>query len=342
MNNIRHLGFSKDLRKLYCKINDSRIEECYLKFASLYNKNFSDWIISGAKSESIKNQKVYDAIKLLAKIRQEVPYGAKLDPSYIVKNIAFDNNVLVPVLWSFFNIMDNVQVSHILEPFKDLIITINNVLPQKTEGIDGKIIEQEKSDSIDGLANLYNEFENTKIEIYPTKTKKHTLVQKRTAMFLYLLNRFSSDIASACESAGLNDLAVEFKKNILAKPIHAGIDRFIELTPLPPNIYLAAKKMTDYCMSHSDIGLGDYNHDYIEINFLYYVGSISQDEFREIYTKHQEERDPLSSIYSGTDDKMPGIDSKGKITYSTRLNPDYLSMLSVFFVEFQKKLKLPV
>jgi hypothetical protein len=343
MNNKNtYIDFSRDLRELYCKINDHRIEGCYLKIASLYNKVFSDWIVSGVKQESIKNQKVYEAIKLLAKIRQEVPYGGKLDSSYVVKNIAFENSTLVPVLWSFFNILNDVRVSSILAPFKDLIITINKILPQKKEEVDQKIIEGEMASSIDGIIDLYNIFENSKIEVYPSKTKKNTLIQKRTAMFLYLLNRFSNDISSACEIAGLHDLAAEFKKNILAKPIHAGIGRFIEISPLPPSNYSAARKMVDYCMGHSDIGLGDYNHDYIELHFLYYIGSISQEEFGDIYRRHQEERDPIESIYSGSDNKISGIDSGGKITYNIRLDPNYLSMLSVFFVEFQSKLKLPV
>jgi len=341
LNNSLYQQFSNDLMDLYCKIKHPAIKSCILRFAVVSIDSFIEWLNKKPVSiEGIKNQNVYNALRFLAKLRKSTPFGHKLEHSYIVSNILFDNTNLVSSLTTFDNLLGDVRVSNILSPFSDLISTIRQSIPYKTKPSDKEQLQQNE-EVLNDLLSIYKTYHSS-YDISPElKIKKPSTYTLRSNMMHYLLQRFSGEIANACMVSGLDDLASKFRGGILYKPPQSGIGTIMNLKPLSIRQIEVAKKIVDRPWKFSDMKWANYNYDYIDLVFLNNAGALSNEDFYAIQKEHGEKRDPKLYLSEPDGEQYPGIEKGEKVNIDSRLNVEYLSMLSIFFVEFQSKLKIP-
>lgn len=336
--------FVKDLQQLYCKTKNTKIESSYIKMAALLGHSFIEWLndknSQKSISQKIKNEEVYNTLKFLAQILQSG--GGKIDKPYVVRAVTNDTYI-ISVIISLSSILNDVRVSNILLPFRGVIDEINKIFHIETKNTaeDQKVIDAKNNNVLNGVLSIYKFYEESDIgeEISVEKKKKISLYDKRFGIMRYLLNRFSRDLSAAALSSGLKEISNKFDSGILAKNANSGIGRMIEINPLSSYQYHTVIKMVDSAWNSPDPKYYDYNHDNIQLNLLRSAESIGSEDFYKIYEKYEENKDPLLNISS---DKIPGIDSLGKINNNVLLNPEYIHMLTVFFVEFQSRLNIPV
>lgn len=344
MNNKNtYIDFSKDLLCLYRKIKHSEIEECYIKIASSLHKHFFDWILNKSKPNflsKIKSENTYNCLKLLSQIRKQVPYGSKLDNSFIVKNILFENQNLVSTLWSLKDVLRDVRVSGVLSQFEDLIISINNVIAPK-EDVDPKIKIQKNNDVVDDIIEIYKEYEDDDSAVSPENAPKLSLNQKRSNMLRLLLSRFSNNIASSYEKNGMTDVAAAIRGGVLAKYPSYGIDLIIDSKKedmVSSSGLFSIKSLVDqiYKKQYDERWL-DYNYSLIDVTFLKEAGIMSKSDFFDIIYNYEKDRNILNKLDSKR--MVDPIRHEPESAYvDQRMNPKYIYLLCTFFVTFSNKI----
>lgn len=344
MNNKKaYIDFSRDLLGLYRKIKHSEIEKCYIKVSSSLHRHFSDWILNKVKPnflDKIKNENTYNCLKLLSQIRKEVPHGSKLDHSFIVKNILFENQNLVSTLWSLKDILRDVRVSGVLSQFEDLIISINNVIPPK-EDIDPKIKLQKNNDIVDDIVEIYKEYEDDDSAVSSEKSQKLSLSQKRSNMLRLLLSRFSNNIASSYERNGMTDVATAIRSGILAKYPSYGIDLIIDSKKEDmvnsSGLFAINSLVNQIYKKQYDERWLDYNYSLIDITFLKEAGIMSRSDFFDIIYNYEKDRNIINKL-DGKRMVDPISHKFEGIYVDQRMNPKYIYLLCSFFVIFSNKI----
>jgi len=84
--------------------------------------------------------------------------------------------------------------------------------------------------------------------------------------------------------------------------------------------------------------------DLVEIDLLQKAGSLNEEDVYKFKEAYESQKNAMDFI-GGDDDvfvsELPGIDTENKITNNTRMNPDYIYMLAMFFFFMQKSLRIP-
>jgi len=198
-----------------------------------------------------------------------------------------------------------------------------------------------------GPGGKKNDFEKSRF-------RKPTLSKQREEMFVYLFKRFSNELSDAFDSVDLPELAQKTRDGILGVPPPIGIGEYIELNPISDSQMKECKKMSDYVFQYPSKKNANYLHDLVEIQLLQHAGSIKQEDvykFKEAYERQRNVLDYVKDEEFGSAESQQGqgqglgqghgLGTEGIITTNTRLNPDYIYMLSVFFMFMQRGLKIP-
>lgn len=322
-----------DILKLYCSIKHPSLELLFLKMANVDANLFYSWLLRNKNiKSSLKNQSVYDAFDLLGQLRNTFSYGSKIDLSTIVRTVHEHSRYLesIPVIVTLSQISDP-SIQEVVNPFRDIIDFISSAM--KTAGVDIDIVTQD-------INSIKNRFIGSTTEDESKQVVKETIGSQRKKMFHFLLTRFTEEVSSAADSSGLNELASAVRSGALSKPANMSLSKVINLTKFDPNNVETARRLVDYVYKNYDPRMSDYNHDVVEVTMLNKAGSLTKEDIDQLRTKYEEKKD-ITKYLEEDDTKYPGLDAGDMVTFDKRLNPDYLLMLSSFFVIFQMKLKMP-
>ena len=275
--NALYNQFGKDLLQLYCKVKDPVLEDAFIRFAS--EVGFPQWLRNNRKEilGKIGNASIYDAFDILVDI-QGADFGS--DPSApgkgaslgdLWKRFQASSNSMraIPVIQTFSSLIDNPSFKTILEPFRNSILFISKWLKEPTNLNDVEKARKKEDDQrvAEDLKIINNMFATQGTEEAP-RVRIPSVKQQRKDMFVYLLTRFSEEIASAFENAGLIEEAGKFRSKVLAISLKEGVGSIIEFKMLSLGQENVIKYMVDYVWKHPDIRWGNYNHDLIEVTFL--------------------------------------------------------------------------
>jgi len=348
LKNALYHQFYNDLLSLYGRTKNSAIECVFLKFAG--DINFSQWLRSYKKSilSKLSNPSVYDAIEILIGFGDTQLVGdstkekaVTLGPLFKMFQSSNKNLKTIPIIREFSKLVDNANFKEILFPFKNNILAISNWFREvpKTMTSQEKAAREEESKQIVSDLNVINNMFLTQDYEEKVHVKKPSLMHQRKDMFVYLLTRFSEEVAAAFENSGMHEIAQKFRSKILALSSLVGIGSFLQLKSLSYSQINSVKIMLDYVWKHSDIRWCNYNHDLMELTFLNQAGEISDEDFYSIKLENEKVKD-IIGVADETDDPYKGIDAYNKISMDKKINPAYIQMLSLFFVYQQIKLKM--
>lgn len=342
---LKYSEIGKDLLQLYCKVRVGAIEDDYIKVSQSHQYSLDRWL---SKNKNIRdeliNPDVYGALEALVFLKKKI--GEKPALNEIVKALTPQASHLskTPIIISFGGLVS--QYPEILLPFGNII----GVISDRFKLPEGQNIENPEEISKD-LEFIDRAFSGAKAS---TKDDKHsvdrvrmpkaTLSQKRTHIFTYLFRRFSEDLAAATESAGLSEISQKFRDGILGVPPPMGLGQYVELDPISNTQMGESKRMADYVFKYPDLRNAAYLHDLIEIQLLQKSGVIAPEDaykFKEVHEQQKNVLDYLENEEAYDIDKQKGIDTGDTITTDSRLNPDYIYMLIMFFIFLQQKLRIP-
>lgn len=335
MKNIDYKNFTSDILKLYCKTQNKEIETLFVKMASVEVNLFYKWLLKNKKLKNkMSNPSTYDALELLSQIRSVFSYGEPLEKSTIVKTLHENARTLaaIPIIIGMKKFLDAPATKEILQPYRDIVETVSTLFTSKD--IDYASVEND-------LTVVKNEyFVGADVESPEEVKKKESIPQQKKNMFQYLLIKFSEEIANAASSSGLTDLANTIKDGALSKPAPVSLSEFINFNPASQDQIDLAKKLADFVAKNYDSRLDDYNHDIVQITLLGKAGQLTPEDIQQLKFNYEKQKNIVKYVEEpGT--KFPGIDPMDKITFDKRLNPDYLLMLSSFFVILQSKVGMP-
>ena len=338
---IKYSEFQDDLLRLYCKTKHSAIEDIYLKFSQNLNQNLLRWIrTNNSIKDSLRNPSVYSALETLDLVKMRV--GNNPSISNIIRVLTPSPTDLknIPIILAFAQLMTG-EAKEILSPFSDIISAIASKLkiPSGQDAEDPNVVSSD-------LLIIQNAFhqEKAKEVLRPVRVTRQTLQQQRSTMFSLLLKRFSDEMAVASEAQGFNDLASAFRSGVLAIPAPFGISKHLELDSISEDQMRVSKKLADYVFQYPGPDFSNYHHDLIEIDLLQHSGGLTEEDaykFKETYESEKNVMDYLDEKEKTYVAEVPGIETSGKITDDTRMNPDYIYMLAMFFLFMQKRLRMP-
>jgi len=334
--------FTNDVLDLYCRTKISEVESIFIKLANVAPDTFWRWLLKNNRiHQSLINSSVYDALDTLSHIRSLFSYGQNIDKSTVVRTLNSNtrNMKTMPVILAMNNLIDNEEVKDILQPYRDIIELVASFMSSKDNPIDENDVLQD----INTIKNLY--FKSSFVdEEGSTDTIKISIQQKRVNMLQNLLTRFSDDTANAAESSGMSELATAIKSGILAKPFTAGLNKYINLIEYDSSDIIFCKKVVEYILKKPQYEeqWTDHNHDTIEMMFMNRSGNLSKEDMIKIIEDYEKKTNTINLIENIEDSSMhPGFDFSDKITVDKRLNPNYLFLLSTFFVILRSRAGLP-
>lgn len=346
--NALYNQFGKDLLQLYCKVKDPVLEDAFIRFAS--EVSFPQWLRHNKKEilSKIGNSSVYDAFDILADMQgsdfgsdPDVPgKGASLGDLWKRFQASSNSMRAIPVIQTFSSLIDNPSFKNILEPFKSSVLFISKWLKEPSNLTEIEKTRKKEDDQrvAEDLRIINNMFVTQGSEEAP-RVRVPSVKQQRKDMFVYLLTRFSEEIASAFENAGLEEEAKKFRSKVLAIGLREGVGSIINLHMLSFGQNNVIKYMVDYAWKRPDIRWGNYNHDLIEVTFLAQAGEISAEDLAFIRSEYEKNKDVMG-IFEDKEEPIKGMDTFDKITIDKKMNPLYIQMLAVFFYYFQSKMKV--
>lgn len=339
MNILEYMDdFVDDLLNLYCKTGNKNIENEFLHLSSLirsgskFRDDFYQWIeANNSLRKSIQDPEVFDALLFLILIRKKYP--SEVTVSDMAKSFVSGKDVRhIPYIMAFGSLLNHPSVGDILVPFQD-IITIISSWKMKGQGVDVSSVYN----NLMSILDLFNKGDGKKG--LPSLTYVQTTKQKKENMFLYLLQRFSEELAIAAEQSDLPDLASAFKENVLAKTLPYGLGQYLDFKQISNQQFVLAKNMAKNVLKNYESSFQNYNHDLVDAAFLHSAGILSKQDIIDLRKSFEEQKDIQKIMLSKGD--YPGMNLENKVSIDQRLNPDYLALLSLFFTFMQRKLSVP-
>jgi hypothetical protein len=328
MNNI-YSEITNDILKLYCSIKEPKLESLFIRLASL--ENFSNWVSRNGKIKTELNiPSVYDAFVALSDLRATFQFGQKIDRQTVWKIIQ-PNKSVIPIILGLNELVDVDIVKDIIQQYRDIIKEISEYMSMPLPN---------KDELYEDVLKIRNTYYKEVIDEDIGEIKKESIPQQRKNMFQYLLIRFSEDVASAADNSGLKDLANGIRSGILSKPVPAGLSRYLNFNNVDKSQIDIAKKLAEYIIKRYDPKFSDINHSIVETTIMGKAGVLTSEDIMQLKMKYEEQNNPTQYIEDSTA-KYPGMDTSSKITFDKRLNPEYLLILSSFFVILQAKIGLP-
>jgi hypothetical protein len=342
-------NFGKDVFNLYLRTKNAEVESLYLKFAEDYSQHIGESILSHRNIRGkISNPIVYDALELLAGIKKDFGNDIKIGNIAKIFSSNDKNTRTIPVISAFNKLIVDNRVGDVLSPFSNIIAMVVSTFKIVDSEERSKIVEQETQDVLADLLLIKRMMHKPSApDIKEPATRKMNVRDQRFQMFKSLLSMFSEDIAKACEhvanesgNTGFTDLASQFRNGILAKFIPDGLGQYIDFKSISNDKMRMAGQLALYAIKYCGSKYVQYNHDYIDVTLLRAAGEITEEDVKSFQDTFRKERSIEKML---TDETKPyqGLDTYGKITLDKRLNPDYIYMLSVFFVVMQAKMGVP-
>jgi len=338
-SDLNRCGIEKDLLGLYCKVRHPLLEELYIKVAQAKGGNMEGWLTKNKPlKEQLKNPSVYDAIETLAFVKSKAGDSPSL--SNVITLVSSSPRYLstIPIITIFNGFLESGL--DILDRFSSIIKVIGSFKVPEGQYIESPEDVFQDINLINEKYTSSSQEESQHIKTIPSRVSK---TQQRRDIFTYLFSRFSDEISSACESAGLPEIAQKIRDGILSVSPPMGLGKFVELDPISNEQVRVSKQMSDYVFQYPEMKNASYLHDLVEINLLQHAGVISPEDAYRFKEVHDNSRNVLDYLNSDDNEveSQKGIDSGGVITSDSRLNPDYIYMIVVFFMFLQMKLKIP-
>jgi len=330
--------FGNDIRDLYVETKNSDVEDLFIRIAQSYNQNLQKWLSYGHTIQTVKpllsDPEVYDALLVLNQIRSKHPVSVSV-PDIISFFDKSKSSSLFPIVVSFSGIQND-QAESVLAPFKDIVNTCSVFeadIEISLESITQDLVTVHNSfmDYVAGKNNGEKEFK---------KQKKPTKREQKMSMFAGMLRRFSGEIESAARRIGQNDFA-----DALGKGILANLNSMKQHAPVGDiDTYMwneAARISKSVLQNLGDLNV-DSNYNFAKERCMHFMSMISTADLLAFYKGRSGDVDMSSFMDEET---MPDESVLGKelqslsITDAQLLNPDYLAMVSAFFMSFYSKLK---
>jgi len=353
LKNALYNQFSKDLLNLYCKVKHPLLEEAFIRFAK--DESFSQWLRHNKKeiSSKIVDASVFDAFDILIDLQgmtfgdDPAAKGTSDSLARLLKRFQYSSRSLktIPTIVTFSTLLDDPILNDILEPFRQNISFISNWLgkgEQNKTGMEKLRQEKDRAQIVEDLKTIHNMFSTQEYEEQERPQahfRKPSIIQQRKDMAVYLLTRFSEEIASAFENSGMHEIASKVRAKALALTSDGGVGSLIKTKSLSFYQITTVKNLVDYVWKHPDIKWGNYNHDLLEVTLLNVAGEISTEDFAKIKSEHEKSQDVMN-LFESSEESLGGMDALGKITIDKKMNPAYLQMLSLFFYYYKNKLKV--
>jgi len=327
-------NFRKDLLYLYCNVKLSSVEDLLIRFSASFDRDISTWIKSNRKSlkDNVKDPRVVELLLFLSNAKEMTGTDDKINRSEMMKYLL--SSRIRPeylfILGAFDRILQKGLCKDILFPFANIIKQFTNMLKITGEAPpEGTILQD-----LISISNLYNRSSIEKI-----KTNRVTIKDKRRSMVRDLLTVFSNEISYAYESKGLVDISNAIKSGILAKPPHEGIDTILELNAISSDQINESKRLAEQVWKKYDERWLKYNHDMVETTLLNKAGLISNSDFAQIIGSYEKRKNPID-ILDETKEIPPWGSEGTEIAVDQRMNPNYIYLLSLFFLYLFRKLSL--
>jgi len=334
--------FSNDLRDLYIKTKDSNVEDLFIKVAQTYNDNIQKWLSSekaiGSVKPQLRNPEVYDALLTLKKIRARHPISISV-PEVIAYFDKSKESSVFPIIVSFASI-ENDKAESVLAPFSDIITTFSSFSAD---------IEIPIESIIEDLITIHTAFvegiedkKSTGTQEYE-RTKKQTLKQKKINMFSGMLKLFSGEIEGAARRIGKDDFANALAKGVLVNP--TGIKQHVDIGNIDPYMWNESRRLVKFVMANlGDVNVSQ-NYNFAKERCMYFMSMINEKDLLNLYDHRRQEidmskfMDEDSPVDDFTLDNMKTDIRSISATDVQLLNPDYLAMVSAFFISFYSFLK---
>lgn len=348
------VSFKEDLLDVYCKTSNKKIELLFLRIAAISSDSLYRWMAYNKKKiePNILDKEVLESLIALGNIRKEFPTvpteenEAPIPFSHqdVIKKVMGPDNVSrrTPYILALSELVNNPEVSEILEPFSDILDMYKRVVgagrrPVRLEDIlnDLRII-----------LGLYNESISPKQKETTQRTPKDEMVtpnirltkkQKLSKMFAYLLKRFSDEISGAADRMNLYGISSAIKRGVLVDPVR--LSQLLK-SPMPStssvkDAGVVAKRVSRYL----DDNYKEKNYEDIKSESMIKSGALSNEQMMGYYndlskSKEEDVSKLLSEDYNPDDInedsskpnvKMPSL----SLQNSQWLNPRALQYISI-------------
>jgi hypothetical protein len=341
---IKYSDISEDLLRLYGKVRHAAIEDMFIKVSQTHGVNVSKWITTHSNIKNyLNNPSVYGALETLVYLTSKVGDTPSLSNMITALTPSPKHLAHLPIIMAFGELIGKEDLD-ILIPFRFIIVSLftHFKIPEGQEVEDTQeiltdlITIQEKFSKASDKAR---EEDGTTLE--KARIRKPSLTKQREEIFVGLFKSFSKDLANASEAAGLTEIAQKFRDGILGIPPPIGIGEYIELDPISDAQMREAKRMADYVFKYPAMKNMAYLHDLVEVQLLQQAGAITAEDVYRFKEGYEKQRSILNYFNEDDAGDKAGLDIEDKIPSDMRLNPDYIYMLSVFFMFLQQKLRIP-
>jgi len=334
--------FSNDLRDLYIKVKDNNVEDLFIKVAQTYNQNLQQWLSSETTIRLVKpqlrNPEVYDALLTLKKMRAKHPISISI-PEVIAYFDKSKASSMFPIIVSFASVKND-KAESVLAPFSDIIITCSSFSSDIEIPIES--ITEDLITVHDSFMENFDAREPSGVDEYK-KSKKKTIKQKKIDMFSGMLRLFSGEIEGAARRIGKDDFANALAKGVIVNP--NGISKYVKTGNIDPYMWNEARRILKSVMAN----LGDtnvaQNYNFAKERCMYFMSMIDEKDLLSLYDQRRQEVDMSKFMDEDNpmdDSTLDNIKTDIKsisVTDAQLLNPDYLAMVSAFFISFYSFLK---
>jgi len=344
-NGVTYGSIGNDLLKLYCKIQDTSLEDIYIKYAQDYTRSVLKFIRthSDLKNE-INNPVVYEALETLDFLRSKIGDSPSLSDVIRVIQPHPKHLANIPMIIAFKDLLGG-PANDILSLFHDIIMTISKIRPPEDQLEGNRELIQEDLLYIQKQLRDGSKSDYVQIPEKPVKVRKLTLKQKRLEIFTTLLKRFSYEMASVAEAAGMHNLSAAFNNGILATNPATGVGSYINIDTPSGAQGMAVNNMVNMVIKNPNPELINYYHDSMEINFLQVAGVIEEEDLQRFKSEYQNKMNQIKYIEDKSQGDTPVLEDLNfdiNITNDDRMNPDYIKMLSLFFYFMKYKLNMSI
>jgi len=338
---IKYSELRSDLLNLYCKVNKPSLENLYVKFAQDFDQSFFTWLRkNNAVANSLNNPSVYGALLTLLFLREKVGGYADISMSQLIQNITpFKKHLAnIPTIITFSTLL-NSEARDILIPFGDIINAVAGrlSLPAGQEAPDPSPVLND----LLKMQELFREggVEENQVNELQNKRVRETLDQRKINMFIYLLRRFSSDIASAADRNDMNELAGAIRSGILASPDQ--LSKYIEFPSLDVSTVQEVKGIVSYIKKNLRSYHQNKVYENIKSRLFSFVGIVAPQDIEQYYGVPEEA--PDFSKYMDPSQDVKNLYLEGppvktlKMDDAQWLNPELIMDIGLVLYSFHKE-----
>jgi uncharacterized protein YktA (UPF0223 family) len=350
------LSLAEDLRNLYCKTQNVKIENLFIRIAQVNDEQFFKWLSSNRKiRDELENPEVYESLMVLVGIRKEYPLQPTPDnptpvafgKSDVVKKVTGPDSIArrAPYIIAFSKLLGDTNVSSVLSPFRDIIskyaetlsTTRNPVNPSDLVKDLTKIDEVYKKDQQSKIDKPYEDASG----LSSYKAPKETRQQKKSKLFAYLFRRFSQEVSGAVQRAGNPFLSSKITGDgILADPV--SIAQILKSQPSYATLK-DAEKVSKTVLKRLDENMYGVNYEAIKMAVMLSAGTMSSDQLVNFYNqKRKEESKELVGLLSDKPESTKeSVIPSLPIQDRQWLNPKALQMISAVLYFLYQASKMP-